>query len=122
MKSPAEVRRFCAELDGAFPFWFYFLSAEGVTLQVIACCLCSVIKDEARDLSVGPDLRFMTRHFGALNWLVDTFALDERRNVEISRKVTEYFGDLSRCDRGVNAPGIGRLRATARRAGRRPTP
>ena len=39
-----EVRRFCAELDGAFPYWFYFLSAEGVTLGVIACCLCSVAK------------------------------------------------------------------------------
>ena len=51
-----EVRRFCAELDGAFPFWFYFLSAEGVTLQVIACCLCSVIKVRPGDRQRGTGL------------------------------------------------------------------
>ena len=39
-----EVRRFCTKLDDAFPYWFYFLSTEGVTLGVIACCLCSVTK------------------------------------------------------------------------------
>lgn len=90
-----EVRRFCAELDGAFPYWFYFLSAEGVTLGVIACCLCSVAKVRPGVVSFGPDLRdFITRHFEALNWLVDNYALDEGQNIEISRGVTEYFGRL----------------------------
>ena len=88
-----KVRRFCAKLDDAFPFWFYFLSAEGVTLGVIACCLCSVTKVRPGVVSFGPDLlQFMTRHFGALNWLFDNFSLDERHDVEISGKVTEYFG------------------------------
>lgn len=90
-----EVRRFCAELDGEFPFWFYFLSAEGVTLGVIASCLCSVATVKPGGVSFGPDLRdFMTRHFEALNWLVDNYALDEGQNIEISRGVTEYFGRL----------------------------
>ena len=90
-----EVRRFCADLDGEFPYWFYFLSAEGVTLGVIACCLCSVAKVGPGVVSFGPDLLdFMTRHFGALNWLVDNYALDEEQNIEISRGVTEYFGRL----------------------------
>ena len=90
-----EVRRFCAELDGEFPYWFYFLSAEGVTLGVIACCLCSVAKVRPGVVSFGPDLLdFMTRHFEALNWLVDNYALDEGQNIEISCGVTEYFGRL----------------------------
>ena len=89
------MRRFCAELDGEFPYWFYFLSTEGVTLGVIACCLCSVAKARPGMVSFGPDLvDFMTRHFVALNWLVDNYALDEEQNVEISRGIREYFGRL----------------------------
>ena len=88
-----EVRHFCTKLDDAFPFWFFFLSAEGVTLGVIACCLCSVTKVRPGVVSFGPDLlQFMTRHFEALNWLFDSFSLDERHNVEISGQLTEYFG------------------------------
>ena len=88
-----EIRRFCAKLDDAFPFWFYFLSAEGMTLGVIACCLCSVTKVRPGVVSFGPDLlEFLTRHLGALNWLFDNFSLDQRYSVEISGQVTEYFG------------------------------
>ena len=88
-----EVRDFCAKLDDAFPYWFYCLSTEGVTLGVIACCLCSVTKLRPGVVSFGPDLlEFLTRHFGAMNWLFDNFSLDQRYNVEISGQVTEYFG------------------------------
>ena len=88
-----EVRDFCAKLDDAFPYWFYFLSTEGVTLGVIACCLCSVTKLRPGVVSFGPDLlEFLTRHFGAMNWLFDNFSLDQRYNVEISGQVTEHFG------------------------------
>ena len=87
-----EVRDFCAKLDDAFPYWFYFLSTEGVTLGVIACCLCSVTKLRPGVVSFGPDLlQFMTRHFEALNWLFDNYSLDERHNVEVSGNVAEYF-------------------------------
>lgn len=88
-----EVRRFCARLDDAFPYWFYFLSTEGETLSVIACCLCSVAEVKPGMVSFGADLvDFMTRHFEALNWLVDEYALDEAQNIEVSARVTEYFG------------------------------
>ena len=88
-----EVRDFCAKLDDAFPYWFYFLSTEGVTLGVIACCLCSVTKLRPGVVSFGPDLlEFLTRHFEAMNWLFDNFSLDQRYNVEISGQVTEHFG------------------------------
>ena len=88
-----KVRRFCAKLDETFPFWFYFLSTEGMTLGVIACCLCSVTKVRPGVVRLGPDLyEFMVRHFGAMNWLFDNYSLDEKHNVEISTKVTEYFG------------------------------
>ena len=87
-----EVRRFCKKLDHAFPYWFYFLSTERVMLGVIACCLCSVTKLTSGSVSFGLDLtEFMTRHFQALNWIFENYSLDERNNVEISGKVTEYF-------------------------------
>ena len=87
-----EVRRFCKELDEAFPYWFYFLSTERVMLGVIACCLCSVTKFAPGSISFGLDLiEFMTLHFQALNWISENYSLDETHNVEISRKVTEYF-------------------------------
>ena len=87
-----EVRRFCSKLDDAFPYWFYFLSTDEVTLRVIACCLCSVAQLRPGVVSFGPDLvEFVTRHYEALNWLFDNYSLDERHNVEISRNVAEYF-------------------------------
>ena len=88
-----EVRRFCARLDEQFPYWFYFLSADGETLRVIASCLCSVAQVKPGVVSFGEDLLdFMTRHFEALNWLVDNYALDEEQNIEVSARVSEYFG------------------------------
>ena len=90
-----EVRRFCAKLDDAFPYWFYFLSTEGVTLGVIASCLCSVTPVRPGVVSFGPDLcDFVARHYEALNWLFDNSSLDERLNVEISGNVAEYFGQF----------------------------
>ena len=87
-----EVRRFCAKLDDAFPYWFYFLSTDGVTLGVIACCLCSVTTLRPGIVSFGPDLlQFLTRHFEALNWLFDNYSLDERHIVEISGNVARVF-------------------------------
>ena len=87
-----EVRDFCAKLDDAFPYWFYFLSTEGVTLGVIACCLCSVTEVRPGGVSFGSDLlEFMTRQFEALNWLFENYSLDERHNVEISGNVAGYF-------------------------------
>ena len=89
-----EVRRFCAKLDDAFPYWFYFLSTEGATLGVIACCLCSVTELRPGVVSFGSDLlKFMTRHFEALNWLFDNFSLDASYNVEISGQVVAYFSE-----------------------------
>ena len=35
---------------------------------------------------------FQWSRFEALNWLFDSFSLDERHNVEISGQLTEYFG------------------------------
>ena len=90
-----EVRRFVVKLDAAFPFWFYFLSTEGVTLAVVSSCLCSVSKLRSGAVTFGPDVvQFMTRHFEALNWLFDSYSLDEADNVEISRNVAEYFSEF----------------------------
>ena len=88
-----EVRRFCAELDDAFPYWFYFLSTDRLTLGVIASCLCSVTSVRPGVVGFGADvLDFMRSHYEALNWLFDNYSLDERLNVERSGSVAEYFG------------------------------
>ena len=87
-----EVRRFCSKLDDAFPYWFYFISTDGLTLVRIACCLCSVTQLRPGVVSLGPDLiEFIESHYEALNWLFDNYSLDEKHNVEISRNVAKYF-------------------------------
>ena len=87
-----EVRHFCSKLDEVFPYWFYFLSTEGVTLGVIASCLCSVTQLRPGIVSFDTDLlEFMTRSYEALNWLLDNYSLDESHRVEISGNVAEYF-------------------------------
>lgn len=95
LRDMPEVRRFCAKLDDAFPYWFYFLSTDGLTLGLIASCLCSVTPVRPGVVSFGLDLLdFMSRHYEALNWLFDNYSLDERLNVEISGNVAEYFGQF----------------------------
>ena len=91
-----EVRTFCSKLDEAFPYWFYFLSTDGVTLKVIASCLCSVTQVRPGVISIGSDdlLDFMTRGYEAMNWLFDNYSLDECHNVEISSQIAKYFGNF----------------------------
>ena len=87
-----EVRHFCSKLDEVFPYWFYFLSTERVTLGVIASCLCSVTQLRPGIVSFDTDLlEFMTRSYEALNWLLDNYSLDESHRVELSGNVAEYF-------------------------------
>ena len=87
-----EVRQFCSKLDDAFPYWFYFLSTDRVTLLVIACCLCSVTQVRPGVVSLGSDqIEFITQHYDAQNWLFDNYSLDEEHNVVISGKIAEYF-------------------------------
>ena len=94
-----EIRRFCSSLDAAFPYWFYFLPTDSVTLGLIACCLCSVTKLTPGTVALGPDLlEFMTHHFRAMNWLFDNYSLDESQNVEISGNVVEYFSKAGRIE------------------------
>jgi hypothetical protein len=88
-----EVRRFVAELDSRFPYWFYFLSTGNDMLKMIAFCLC-----RTRPVSAGlasPDQQdlqaFLFAHFDALNRLFDRFRLDEAINEEISGLLADYF-------------------------------
>ena len=59
---------------------------------MISSWLCSVIKLRPGIVTFGPDLvEFITLYFEALNWLFDSYSLDESDNVEISRDVARYF-------------------------------
>lgn len=90
-----DVRLFCSKLDAVFPYWFYFSRTDGVTLGLIARCLCSVTHVRPGVVSFGLDLvDFVTSHYRALNWLCDNYSLDEAQNREISRNVADYFGQF----------------------------
>ena len=88
-----EVRKFCSKLDQSFPYWFYFLATNSLTLLVIAGCLCTVtrvkpdkIKFESEDL-----IEFLERHYCAQNWLFENYSLDENLNYEISMDIAKLF-------------------------------
>ncbi len=60
---------------------------------MIASCLCSVAKVRPGVVSFGADLiGFVERHFEALNWLIDNYALDEKQNVGVSAAISKYLG------------------------------
>jgi hypothetical protein len=87
-----EIRRYVAQVDSKFPYWFYFL-ADADTLKFIAFCLC-----RTREIDPGmayPDPHdmhvFMLTHFDAMNRLFDRFQLDESINKEISSVITNCF-------------------------------
>jgi len=88
-----EVRRYLAELDSRFPYWFYFLSTDADTLKIVAFCLCRTREIDAGMAYPDPhDMQaFMLTHFDAINCLFNRFHLDEAMNEEISGLVADYF-------------------------------
>jgi hypothetical protein len=88
-----EVRRFIAELDSKFPFWFYFHQQIDGTLMVIALSACSVKVVEGRIKVDDPDelKNFVETHLSAFNKLFDYFKLEDSVNDDMSRRLLEYF-------------------------------
>lgn len=88
-----EVRRFAAELDKKFPFWFYFLSLNSDTLFVLLLCLCRYSKNQNNAMNLDKDEteRFLVEHFEAINWLFQTYHLGEDDKERLSEQVMVYL-------------------------------
>jgi hypothetical protein len=74
-----EIRRYAKALDEKFPYWFYFVSLHvQSTLQVLALCLCRVVKVSGFSTPQPDDLKqFLFSHIVALNQLCERFQLDD---------------------------------------------
>jgi hypothetical protein len=87
------VRRFVADLDRKFPFWFYFLNLRSDALAAIFLCLCRYSRESDRMLV--PDKaeweRLLAEHFVAVNWLFVNYGLDDRANEALTMQVSDYF-------------------------------
>lgn len=88
-----EVRRFVAELDSKFGYWLYFLNLQSEALAMVVLCLCRHAPGpkEKRALEAGGLERFLMEHFFAVNWLFETFGLDEKENEALTARVMDYF-------------------------------
>jgi hypothetical protein len=90
-----EVRRFIADLDEAFPFWFYFADLRSETLHVLASCLCAVTEVAPGQTVFDDDdfYRFLQRQFGGMNHLWDAHSLPDDENVARSEQLVQYFAN-----------------------------
>ena len=91
-----EVRAFLKKLDVEFPYWFYFIVRDdgGSNLGFISRCLCEWNK-------ISPGLgnyeglsfpKFLMNGFAGLNYITETYNLDESVNERISNEVTKILG------------------------------
>ena len=93
-----QVRGFVSELDKKFPFWLYFLNLSSGTLVLVLLCLCQYSLGPNRMLI--PDkigmAKFLDEHYVAVNWLFETYNLDEKDNEALTAQVTDYFEQRSK--------------------------
>lgn len=91
-----EVRSFLSKLNDEFPYWFYFIVRDdgGSNLGFISRCLCEWKK-------ISPGLgnyeglsfpKFLMNGFAGLNYIIETYNLDESVNERISNEVTRILG------------------------------
>jgi len=88
-----EVRKYMSDLDSQFPYWFYFITKLSLSLSFITFSLCQFEKNEAGEIHLDPSvlIRFMERHFKAVNELENLGLLDEAENQWLSKKVYSYY-------------------------------
>lgn len=88
-----DVRSYTSKLDDKFPFWFYFINLHDDMLLVIQLILCKYTTDEQNGYVVDTSglETFMTKHFLALNWLIEKFGLGEELIELRSRRIDAFF-------------------------------
>lgn len=91
-----EVRSFLKKLDVEFPYWFYFIVRDdgGSNLGFISRCIGEWNK-------ISPGLgnyeglsfpKFLMNGFAGLNYITETYNIDESVNERISDEVTKILG------------------------------
>ena len=89
-----EVRNYVVMLDGAFPFWFYFLSKNGKGLYVIVkCFLLPFLTAQGEKEHNMPKLEkyMLERGFPAMNQVCDFTGLSNDENIAMSNRVLSYL-------------------------------
>ncbi len=90
-----EIRRYAKALDEAFPYWFYFVILDqpgGSTLQVLALCLCRVVKVSGGSKPDTDDYKkFLFSHIAALNELCDRFQLGNEVKLQVTDEVLAHL-------------------------------
>ena len=88
-----EVREWMRELDGRFPYWFYFMTTgPESTLTFVTLSLCEYDKVPGWSVARPESLRrFALEHFVAMNKLCDALGEPQDQQDELSRQIGEFY-------------------------------
>ena len=88
-----EVRNFALKLDDAFPYWFYFLSKNGLGLQALILCLLPPYLTEEAKARVFPERLqplLLERWFPAMNQVCEFVEMPEEEIERLTNRVMSY--------------------------------
>ena len=93
-----DVRTFAAQLEKAFPYWFFFADLTTDTLQTLALCVSARerIDSGGTSLDEASFQDFFGREVAALNRLWTTASLPPGERQQAIDLVTKYFDSRSR--------------------------
>jgi hypothetical protein len=88
-----EVRVFFRELDRQFPFWFFFLSTASGGLTLLALLLCRItrLSPTVSNYNQEDFENFISSHLAAMNYVFDSFQIEEELNEQRSDELAQYF-------------------------------
>ena len=90
----AEVRNFVQQLDEVFPFWLYFLSKTGTSLQCITYCFLPPFLTKAAKAKIFPerlDDLLTKRWFPAMNQVCEWTGFSEQEIESLTERSAEYL-------------------------------
>jgi hypothetical protein len=88
-----EVRSFVRLLDEQFPFWFFFLTTETDAIKLLMFSLCRITRVSPTATAYNQEdfANFINHHLAAMNYVFDSFEIDEEMNVERNEEFQRYF-------------------------------
>lgn len=88
-----EVCQFIRRLDEQFPYWFFFLTTETDAIKLFMFSLCRITRVSPTATACNQEdfANFINHHLAAMNYIFDTFNIDEERNIERNKELQRYF-------------------------------
>ena len=89
-----DVRDFVFKLDEAFPYWFYFLSKNGLGLQALILCFMPPYLTEEAKAQVFPERLqplLLERWFPAMNYVCEFVKMPKEEVVRLTNRVMSYI-------------------------------